>query len=286
MNSGDAVALVWQGGELDLEAYLERIGFDGPREPTLETLARLQRAHTTSIPFENVHAVRGVPLPLDLASVQERLVRRRRGGYCFEHVLLFAAALERLGFDFTGITGRVTIDPSKVTPATHAMVVVRFPGDARLRLCDVGFGSGPTAPIELADGATLEADGWHYRLLRRTGPLTDVWSLQQRGADGWFERNTFVPVQQYPIDYRVGSHYVGTHPRSPFVTRLFAQRFTGPEHHQLDGTTWKTHTPDGITVEKDIEPSRLGTLLTDTFDLTLTEDELAAVLGQSAPGHV
>ncbi len=282
--STNAAASVWQGEELDLDAYLERIGFDGPRVPTLDTLGRLQRAHTTSIPFENVHAVRGLHLPVDLASVQERLVHRRRGGYCFEHVVLFAAALERLGFDLTGITGRVTLGAPKVTPATHAMVVVRFPDDPRSWLCDVGFGSGPTAPIELADGATLEADGWRYRLQRRPGPLTDTWSLQQHGADGWFERNIFVLVQQYPVDYRVGSHYVGTHPRSPFVARLFAQRFTGPEHHQLDGTTWRTHTPDGITVEKEVEPAQLGTLLAETFDLTLDGDELAAIVQHSAAG--
>ncbi|NGO78219.1 arylamine N-acetyltransferase [Streptomyces sp. YC504] len=281
MNEKKQTASVWQGEELDLDAYLERIGFEGPRDATLETLGRLQRAHTTSIPFENVHAVLGVPLPLDLASVQERLVYRRRGGYCFEHVVLFAAALERLGFDFTGITGRITLGAPKVTPATHAMVVVRFPDDPRAWLCDVGFGSGPTAPIELADGATLEADGWSYRLERRPGALADTWSLHQLGPDGWFDRNTFVLVQQYPIDYRVGSHYVGSHPRSPFVTRLFAQRYTGPEHHQLDGTTWKMTTPDGVSIEKEVEPAQIGALLAETFDLALDEDELTAVLRES-----
>ncbi|MER5884539.1 arylamine N-acetyltransferase [Streptomyces sp. NPDC001941] len=271
-------ASVWQGEELDLDAYLERIGFSGPRDATLETLGRLQRAHTTSIPFENVHAALGTPLPTDLASVQERLVHRRRGGYCYEHVVLFAAALERLGFDVTGITGRITLGAPKVTPATHAMVVVRFPDDPRAWLCDVGFGSGPTAPIELADGATLEADGWRYRLERRPGALVDDWWLHQYGADGWIDRNRFVLVQQYPVDYRVGSHYVGTHPRSPFVTRLFAQRFTGAEHHQLDGTTWKVSTPGGVCVEKEVEPGQVGALLADTFDIHLDEDELAALL--------
>ncbi|SDL30577.1 arylamine N-acetyltransferase family protein [Streptomyces indicus] len=285
--SEQQAASVWQGEDLDLEAYLERIGFEGPRDATLDTLGRLQRAHTTSIPFENVHAVLGTPLPIDLDSVQERLVRRRRGGYCFEHVVLFAAALERLGFDLTGISGRITLGAAKITPATHAMIVVRFPeddaDDDRAWLCDVGFGSGPTAPIELADGAMLEADGWRYRLLRGPGALTDTWSLQQDGPDGWTDRNTFVLVQQYPIDYRVGSHYVGTHPRSPFVTRLFAQRFTGTHHHQLDGTLWKTFTPDGTHVEKEVDPADLGRLLAETFDIRLEEGELAAILGQSEP---
>ncbi|MYT75402.1 MULTISPECIES: arylamine N-acetyltransferase [unclassified Streptomyces] len=276
---GERTTSVWQGAELDLDAYLERIGFSGSRDATLKTLGRLQHAHTTSIPFENVHAVLGLPLPVDLDSVQERLVRRRRGGYCFEHVILFAAALERLGFDLTGISGRITLGAPRITPATHAMVVVRFPDDARAWLCDVGFGSGPTAPIELADGATLEAHGWRYRLERRPGALADSWTTYQYGAEGWTGRNTFVLVQQYPVDYRVGSHYVGTHPRSPFVTRLFAQRFTGAEHHQLDGTTWKVFTPDGACVEKEVGPEQIGELLADTFDIALTPGELTALLG-------
>ncbi|MFI6937737.1 arylamine N-acetyltransferase [Streptomyces sp. NPDC050418] len=270
-------AAVWQGGDLDLEAYLERIAFEGPREATLETLGRLQRAHTTSIPFENVHAVRGLPLPIDLASVQERLVTRRRGGYCFEHVVLFAAALERLGFDFTAVSGRITLGAPRLTPATHAMVIVRFADDPRSWLCDVGFGTGPTAPIELADGAELEADGWRYRLVRRPGDLADIWSLQQYGPDGFTDRNAFALLQQYPIDFRVGSHYVGTHPRSPFVTRLFAQRFNGTEHHQIDGTVWKTFTPDGRTVERKVDPEDIGALLAETFDLELDPGELAAL---------
>jgi len=81
---------------LDLDAYLARIGYDGGVDPTVETLAALHRAHVLSIPFENLDILLGRPIRLDLASLQAKLIRARRGGYCFEQNSLFAAVLERL----------------------------------------------------------------------------------------------------------------------------------------------------------------------------------------------
>lgn len=90
-----------RAGELDLDAYLERTGYRGPLEPTAATLAGLHRHHVLAIPFENLEIMLGRPVELDLASLQAKLVMRRRGGYCYEHNLLFAAVLERLGYTFT-----------------------------------------------------------------------------------------------------------------------------------------------------------------------------------------
>lgn len=175
----------WSGELLDLDAYLARIGYDGPLEPTLKVLHGLQRAHTTGIPFENVHAVLGRDLPLDLPSIEARLVRDRRGGYCFEHVLLFAAAVERLGFHVTGMIGRVSLGAPKVLPATHGLLAVTARDDDRLWLCDVGYGAGPLGPIELADGAHVAYDGWRHRLERRPGAHgIDQWWLYQTAPGG------------------------------------------------------------------------------------------------------
>lgn len=91
---------------LDLEAYRARIGHTGGLEPTIETLTALHRAHVLSIPFENLDILLGRPIRVDLASVQAKLVGDRRGGYCFEHNLLFAANLEHLGFEVTGLAAR------------------------------------------------------------------------------------------------------------------------------------------------------------------------------------
>ncbi|WP_424211317.1 arylamine N-acetyltransferase family protein [Streptomyces sp. BI20] len=286
----------WSGEVLDLDAYLGRIGYDGPREPTLDVLRALQRAHTTGIPFENTHAVLGRPLPLDLESVQARLVGARRGGYCFEHVLLFAAAAERLGFHVTGLIGRISLGAPKVLPATHGLLAVTARDDERVWLCDVGFGAGPLGPIELADGARIEHGGWRHRLERRPGARgIDQWWLYQtspgpagpdkdpeRAPTAWIDRHTFTLTAQYPIDYVVGSHFVGTHPRSPFVRRLFAQRMTPAAHHSLDDLTLVTTLPDGTGTTVEIAPEALDATLREVFGIALTAEELRELAARRA----
>src|SRR5690242_2886518 len=92
---------------LDLDAYLKRIEYTGDLEPTYSVLEALHRAHTTHIPFENLDILLGRPILLDLASLQTKLVLGCRGGYCFEHNLLFAAVLERIGFSLIRLAARV-----------------------------------------------------------------------------------------------------------------------------------------------------------------------------------
>jgi N-hydroxyarylamine O-acetyltransferase len=96
----------WEIDRLDLDAYLARIGFGGAPAADVDTLRALHRAHHAAIPFENVDIVLGRRLEVDLDSVQDKLVRRPRGGYCFEHNLLFAAVLERLGYAVTRLAAR------------------------------------------------------------------------------------------------------------------------------------------------------------------------------------
>jgi N-hydroxyarylamine O-acetyltransferase len=90
--------LVWNSDELDLDAYLDRTGYRGPLDPNAATLRGLHRCHVETIPFENLEIMLGRPVDLDLGSLQAKLVTQRRGGYCYEHNLLFAAVLERLGY--------------------------------------------------------------------------------------------------------------------------------------------------------------------------------------------
>src|ERR1700754_3662073 len=93
--------MTWDIEKLDLDAYLGRIGYGGPRTPTVETLRAVHRAHAYSIPFGNLDVVLGWGVLIDLESLQDKLVTGGRGGYCHEHNLLSAAALERLGFSVT-----------------------------------------------------------------------------------------------------------------------------------------------------------------------------------------
>jgi N-hydroxyarylamine O-acetyltransferase len=115
---------------INLEGYLRRIGYDGARAPTLETLRAVHLRHALTIPFENLDPLMRRPVRLDLATLEQKLVRSGRGGYCFEHNLLFKAALDALGFDAAGLAARVMWNlPDGVTlPRTHMLLRIAIGG--------------------------------------------------------------------------------------------------------------------------------------------------------------
>ncbi|MFC4376274.1 arylamine N-acetyltransferase [Nocardia halotolerans] len=275
----------WGGDEVDLEAYLARIGFDGELAPTVATLRTLVRRHTTTFPFENLEIILGRPIPLDVEALQDKMVRHRRGGYCFEHSGLFAAVLERLGFGVTGLSARIFMGTDdKLLAATHAMLRVTTADNDRVWLCDVGFGSGPMAPIELTpSGGEFTAGNWRFRLERDTDELGgDLWTLHHFNRDGWSMRRTVAMNPQYRIDNVVGNHYVSTSTHSPFTTRPVLQRFHPDVHYMLDGLTLLTNYPDGAGETRDLERSELPKILTEVFDIELDETDTAALVHTAA----
>jgi len=100
----------WSADKLDLEAYLTRIGYTGPRDATEATLAALYRSHLAAIRFENFDVFLRGGVAVDLESIQEKIVFRGRGGYCYEQAQLFGAAIERLGFTVERLLARVGPD--------------------------------------------------------------------------------------------------------------------------------------------------------------------------------
>jgi arylamine N-acetyltransferase len=96
---------------VDLDAYFERIAFHGTATPTLQTLRELHALHTQAIPFDGFSPFLGEKVKLDVDSLQEKLVRGGRGGYCFEQNVLLWRVLETIGFRVTGLSGRVWKTP-------------------------------------------------------------------------------------------------------------------------------------------------------------------------------
>src|SRR5690242_17335705 len=115
---------------LDLAAYAERIAFEGPLVPTLETLARVVERHASSIPFENIEVLAGRVPSLEPHALENKLVRRRRGGYCFEQNGLLLALLRQAGFEARGVEARVRtgVPADVVTGRTHMAVRVTLDG--------------------------------------------------------------------------------------------------------------------------------------------------------------
>jgi N-hydroxyarylamine O-acetyltransferase len=203
---------------LDLPAYLRRIGYAGELSPSRATLDALHVAHAAAIPFENLDILLGVPIRLDLASLQAKLVSRRRGGYCFEQNALFASVLERIGFRVTRLAARVRYGTDRVLPRTHMTLRVDV-ADAPI-LADVGFGAdGLLLPVPM-DGVLSQQFGWSYRVMESGG----VHVLQSHRGDAWEDLYAFTHEPQLPVDYEIANHYTSTHPASRFTQRLTAQR--------------------------------------------------------------
>lgn len=130
---------------MNVAAYFDRIGYNGPREPTYEVLARLHRAHILSVPFENLDIHLGRKLVLDRAANFEKIVRRRRGGWCYEQNGLFGWVLEQLGFRVTLLGARV-VGEREGRELGHLMLRVDLD---RPWLADVGFGESSLVPLPL-----------------------------------------------------------------------------------------------------------------------------------------
>ncbi|MBB3050956.1 N-hydroxyarylamine O-acetyltransferase [Prauserella isguenensis] len=264
----------WGIGALDLDAYLARIG-RRPVSPSPEALTALHEAHVRTIPFENVDPFSGRPPSLDLADIQAKLVDRHRGGYCYEHGLLFAAALERLGYDVTRLTARV--QPHRNGPKSHMNLVVSLNG-ARY-LADVGFGASVLRPMPLEDGVVVDQAGWPTRIVRGD----DGWTLEKSTAGEWEPQYAFDERPQRPIDYEVFNHYVATHPKSPFTRGLIAMRLEPGAVTEILGGKLVVERPDGSKDATDLHhddvPARLrglGIELTDGETATLLETMKAA----------
>ena len=211
---------------LDLDAYLSRIAYQGPRAPTLATLRALHLAHATHIPFENLDILLGRPIRIDLSSLQAKLVDGGRGGYCFELNTLFAAALHALGFEVTLLAARVRFGATRVLPRTH--MVLKVASEDAEWLADVGFGAaGLLLPIRFGDGEQARQFAWTYRLVEDTAQ----WVLQSLRDDAWADLYAFTLEPQLPVDFEVANHYVSTHPQSRFVQTMTAQ-CTGPQERR------------------------------------------------------
>ncbi|GAB2697471.1 arylamine N-acetyltransferase family protein [Kitasatospora kifunensis] len=243
---------------VDLQRYCARIGWQGERRATLETLYSLHRAHVCGIPFENLEVLLGSTPPLDLGALQAKLVASARGGYCYEQNTLLAAVLEELGFRVTRLMGRVRAGagPGEVRPRTHMLLTVGVPGEPHEYLADVGFGAvgALLEPLPLLAGARRE-EGWrHHRLLveQQDGPLPN-WVLQAWRGGGWEDQYAFTEEPFQAPDYEVANWHVSTHPRSPFRQRLYALRSSADGHLALAGRILTETGPDGTARERAIE---------------------------------
>jgi N-hydroxyarylamine O-acetyltransferase len=202
----------------DVRAYMQRIRYSGDLHPRYAVLEALHLAHASHIPFENLDIFLGQPIRLDVDSLQAKIVRGGRGGYCFEQNLLFAAVLERLGFSVTRLAARVRYRARRVLPRTHMLLLVRCDNDTWL--ADVGFGlEGLLLPVPFGSAQEVRQFGWTYRIAQEQGQ----WVLQSLHAESWTDLYAFSLEPQELADYEMANYYSSTYPESRFVQTLTVQ---------------------------------------------------------------
>jgi N-hydroxyarylamine O-acetyltransferase len=251
--------------DLDLDAYFARIGYSGPREPTLVVLRALHLAHPRAIPFENLDVLLGRGVRIDLGSIQSKLVDGGRGGYCFEHNGLFAAVLRGIGFEVTEMAARVQWGrPEAVLgPRTHRFS--RVETEEGPFHADVGFGGNTqTMPIPFAAGAEVDTGAGRFRLVEAG---EQQMQLQFLLPAGWAPVYQFELTPQQPVDYELMNWWVSTHPASPFLTNLMAA-WVGPDRrYALFNNQLSIYPHDGGVQKLNLSAAELESVMHDTFGL-------------------
>lgn len=199
---------------MDVDAYLARIGASRPAHPTAAALADLHEAHLRSVPFENYDIQTGAPLSLDIADLQDKIVRRRRGGFCYELNGLFAALLRELGYTVTLVSAfSLGTDGTRGADFNHLRLLVETPDGPML--ADVGNAARMLRPVPLAPG--------EYGDVQVNSGDDGVWWTAERHSDGRWERDwSWTPQPRELADFADRCHYQQHDPNSHFVPRRLA----------------------------------------------------------------
>jgi N-hydroxyarylamine O-acetyltransferase len=252
---------------VDLERYFERIGYAGPRVASLAVLEQLHALHPAAIAFENLSPFLGETVKLDLPSLEQKLVRGARGGWCFEHNLLFSSVLQALGFKLTRLAARVrwSVAAGVVTARSHMLMLVRIAGADYI--ADVGFGGLTlTAPLRLTAGVEQKTTLEPHRLVA----LDAGFLLEARIADEWQALYTFDLAEAQLADYEVSNWYLCNHPQSHFVRGIVAARTAADRRYALRYTRFAIHHANGETERRFLtRVDEYRSVLEETFGIRL-----------------
>ena len=253
----------------DREGYLRRIGLEAAPSIDLDGLNRLIWQHQTHVPFEDLNSsYLKRPVPLELSALYEKVVERRRGGYCFELNALFARLLLDLGFDARPVFCRIVRGRDFLPPCAHEGIVVALEG--RLYFCDVGFGGpmpGGALPIEDGRGGVVK--GEYFEITRYD---EFWWTVSRRTADGAREDvlqfNTF---PQLPQEFLAVNRQWSTSPESLFVKQILVNLRTEDGFLSITGDEFTARSGDVTRTVKLDSDAALLRVLKDSFGI----DDLA-----------
>lgn len=226
---------------MNVDAYLRRIGLASRPPATLAGLTAVHRAHALAIPYENLDVQFGRLVTIERPAIYEKIVEKKRGGWCYEMNGIMGWALGELGFNVIRATGSVMREVSgAASDGNHLVLRVELPEG--LYLADVGFGDGPRNPIRIAPGA-FHSDGFDFSLRR----VDDRWwrlNNDPRGGAPSFDFN-LDPADEALLAEKCD--FLQTAPASPFVQNLVVQRHVQYGLEILRGRVLRTIRTNGIS---------------------------------------
>jgi N-hydroxyarylamine O-acetyltransferase len=269
---------------MDLQAYLSRINYDGPLEPNADTLCRLQVAHLLAVPFENLSIHADEPIVLDDDLLFQKIVERRRGGFCYELNGLFSTLLRTIGFEVARLSAQVADGAGNFAPDFDHMALLVTLDDQWL--VDVGFGDSFVEPLRLRTAESqVQGDRTKAKVRRkkekveekishridRDGEYLMLWQL--KGADqnsDWKPQYRFTLNSYQYSDYLARCEYHQTSPESHFTQSRICSRLTSSGRITLSGMNFIT--TEGA--EKQERPVRdqeeYAKLLREHFGIVMT----------------
>jgi len=250
---------------MNLDAYLERIAYDGPLRTDLATLLALHHAHLRAIPYEDLDVQLGRPVTIERPAIFEKIVTRRRGGWCYEMNGLFGWALAELGFKITRCAGAV-LRAERGDEAAGNHLVLKVELEEGTYLADVGFGDGPFDPVRVVPGPFV-SQGFEFVLTREEDGWWRLHNRKSRDAASFdFD---LTPADENHLAERC--FWLQTSPESPFVQNAVLQRHVAGGLWMMRGRVLRHVTPQeqkDYLVES--APEYVG-VLGEVFDLKLPE---------------
>jgi N-hydroxyarylamine O-acetyltransferase len=256
-----------------VDPYLERIRYDGPTAPTADALRGLHRAHLLAVPFENLDIHLGVPIVLSVPAFYEKIVTRRRGGYCYELNGLFAWLLAKLGFRVRLLSARVATSGTLSPEFDHLLILVEHEGRW---IADVGFGDSSLDPLRVASG-TVDDNG-EYAIAAHG----DTWVMERR-RDGVVEPEyVFSLTPRRLSEFEPRNAFQQTSPDSHFTQKSVCSRATPTGRITLSGRRLIV-TSGADRKERDVaDAAEFGRILADEFGFELGRAEVDRLLVRAA----
>lgn len=250
---------------MDIQAYLDRIEYHGPLTRDLETVRQVHLAHLLHVPFENLSIHRQEPIVLNDAALFEKIVARRRGGFCYELNGLFAALLRELGFEVAMLSAQVANDQGDFSRDFDHMTLLISLNEQRW-LADVGFGDSFIEPLPLDPKAESRQRDNRYRIVE----ADERFVLEQAPTDGeWKPQYRFSLKPYQYADYAEMCRYHQTSPDSHFTRQRICSRLTPQGRISLSDMRFIV-TENGIRTEQPVESEKsYAEILRDRFGVVM-----------------